>query len=79
MKKFELIIKLRATEGHRTHRAVLEFLDRDALLADMNHNLDGKFFAINAYSGGMLTSRDEYLVIINTSEIQDIMIDEVKE
>lgn len=80
MKTFELIIKLRDTyETGRVHRAQLQALNMDDLLFRVRENLDGKFFAISAYMGGTLSVHTTYTVIINTSEVRDIVISEVAE
>ena len=78
--KFDLVFKLRSTEGQRTHGATLSAESRDELLAWLNENLGGKFMAIQAHQGGMMSGkRYDYTVVINVSEIQEILINEVTE
>lgn len=74
MRSFELIIKLRATEGQRVHKAYIGAADEAIVIDMIRENLDGRFFAIRSHVGGMLTPENSYPVIINTAEVLDIMI-----
>jgi len=80
MKTFNVLIKLKAHEGHRTHLAELTSESLSHLLGSLSDKLAEKFLIIQAYHGRLLADRRiTYTVIINTAEIVDVMIDEVTE
>lgn len=79
MKAFNILVKLRATEGHRTHSADIQAESLEVLIASMNENLSGKFFALKAKRPGLLSEGSGYVVIINSAEVSDIIIVEAGE
>lgn len=79
MKTFQLVIRMKTTEGNRNHVATMEDETLEGLIHRINENMQGRFFAVKAASAGVLKEQIKYTAIINSAEVQDIVIHELME
>ena len=70
VKTYELIVNMRENESYNGHTALMKAESVNDLVSKIQENMDGKFFALKAKG---------YVAIINSNEVQDIIIRELEE